>query len=138
VGPGPCRSTDGGDFNSRSDAQVLGDAPDDCAQVLLSKLVRIAGLEPARVAPLPPQSSVSANSTICAQDVHNEPASHRFLKDFLRTPATGAGPVTNSVRKSSVPYCRRRRKESLISTWQRTRLGLAGRIDQRLLTSSPT
>ncbi len=29
-------------------------------------LVRIAGLEPARVAPLPPQSSVSANSTICA------------------------------------------------------------------------
>lgn len=30
------------------------------------KLVRIAGLEPARIAPLPPQSSVSANSTICA------------------------------------------------------------------------
>ncbi len=29
-------------------------------------VVRIAGLEPARVAPLPPQSSVSANSTICA------------------------------------------------------------------------
>ncbi len=29
-------------------------------------MVRIAGLEPARVAPLPPQSSVSANSTICA------------------------------------------------------------------------
>ena len=28
--------------------------------------MRIAGLEPARVAPLPPQSSVSANSTICA------------------------------------------------------------------------
>ncbi len=32
------------------------------------KMVRIAGLEPARVAPLPPQSSVSANSTICAQN----------------------------------------------------------------------
>ena len=29
-------------------------------------LVRIAGLEPARLAALPPQSSVSANSTICA------------------------------------------------------------------------
>ena len=29
--------------------------------------MRIAGLEPARVAPLPPQSSVSANSTICAR-----------------------------------------------------------------------
>jgi hypothetical protein len=29
-------------------------------------LVRLAGLEPARVAPLPPQSSVSANSTISA------------------------------------------------------------------------
>src|SRR5579862_3753640 len=34
----------------------------------LKKLVRIAGLEPARVAPLPPQSSVSANSTICAHE----------------------------------------------------------------------
>ena len=32
-------------------------------------MVRIAGLEPARVAPLPPQSSVSANSTICAEAV---------------------------------------------------------------------
>src|SRR5438105_653311 len=30
------------------------------------KLVRIAGLEPARLAALPPQSSVSANSTISA------------------------------------------------------------------------
>ena len=29
-------------------------------------MVRLAGLEPARVAPLPPQSSVSANSTIRA------------------------------------------------------------------------
>ena len=33
-----------------------------------TKVVRIAGLEPARVSPLPPQSSVSANSTICPQD----------------------------------------------------------------------
>src|SRR5450432_2831229 len=31
-----------------------------------SRLVRIAGLEPAHLAALPPQSSVSANSTICA------------------------------------------------------------------------
>ena len=30
------------------------------------QLVRIAGLEPARLAALPPQSSVSANSTISA------------------------------------------------------------------------
>src|ERR1035437_1910426 len=30
------------------------------------KLVRITGLEPARLSALPPQSSVSANSTICA------------------------------------------------------------------------
>src|ERR1035438_2732552 len=37
----------------------------DCP-IISGKLVRIAGLEPARVAPLPPQSSVSANSTICA------------------------------------------------------------------------
>src|ERR1700744_4495090 len=33
-------------------------------------LVRIAGLEPACLAALPPQSSVSANSTICAQPGH--------------------------------------------------------------------
>ena len=32
----------------------------------LKKMVRIAGLEPARLAALPPQSSVSANSTISA------------------------------------------------------------------------
>src|SRR4051812_31190768 len=32
----------------------------------MEKLVRLAGLEPARVTPLPPQSSVSANSTISA------------------------------------------------------------------------
>src|SRR5580700_3063012 len=32
----------------------------------LEKVVRIAGLEPARLAALPPQSSVSANSTISA------------------------------------------------------------------------
>ena len=30
------------------------------------KMVRIAGLEPARITPLPPQSSASANSAICA------------------------------------------------------------------------
>ena len=34
------------------------------------KVVRIAGLEPAFLAALPPQSSVSANSTICAQPGH--------------------------------------------------------------------
>ena len=32
-------------------------------------MVRLAGLEPARVAPLPPQSSVSANSTISASNL---------------------------------------------------------------------
>ena len=37
-------------------------------------MVRIAGLEPARLAALPPQSSVSANSTICAHGSHNEAA----------------------------------------------------------------
>jgi hypothetical protein len=34
----------------------------------IPKMVRIAGLEPAQVTPLPPQSSASANSAICAQD----------------------------------------------------------------------
>ena len=36
------------------------------------KVVRLAGLEPARVTPLPPQSSVSANSTISAWHATNE------------------------------------------------------------------
>src|SRR6476660_2368909 len=49
-------------------------------------LVRIAGLEPARVAPLPPQSSVSANSTICATGVlHNEAILTPFRKRILPT-----------------------------------------------------
>ena len=37
---------------------------------LRKEMVRLAGLEPARVAPLPPQSSVSANSTISATCLH--------------------------------------------------------------------
>src|SRR6266566_6254512 len=55
------------------------------------KMVRIAGLEPARVAPLPPQSSVSANSTICAQDSHNEAARSRLRKGFYRRRTGDAG-----------------------------------------------
>lgn len=39
------------------------------------KLVRMAGLEPARLAALPPQSSVSANSTTCAKGTHSETTS---------------------------------------------------------------
>ena len=45
-------------------------------------LVRIAGLEPARVAPLPPQSSVSANSTICAPAVIINQAARPCASDF--------------------------------------------------------
>src|SRR5438445_3547409 len=44
------------------------------------KLVRIAGLEPARLAALPPQSSVSANSTISA-------TRHKLKHQKLRTQA---------------------------------------------------
>ena len=36
-------------------------------------MVRTAGFEPAHLAALPPQSSVSANSTTCATTSHNEP-----------------------------------------------------------------
>ena len=42
-------------------------------------MVRLAGLEPARVAPLPPQSSVSANSTISALPV-NKPVLAQLRK----------------------------------------------------------
>ena len=47
-------------------------------------MVRIAGLEPAQVTPLPPQSSASANSAICAQDCRNEAGSGHFRKANLR------------------------------------------------------
>jgi hypothetical protein len=45
-------------------------------------LVRIAGLEPAHLAALPPQSSVSANSTICAT-ANNEAGGGGFRKVIL-------------------------------------------------------
>ena len=47
------------------------------------ELVRLAGLEPARVTPLPPQSSVSANSTISAFNALNEAACPKRRKSFL-------------------------------------------------------
>src|SRR6266478_9079625 len=64
-------------------------------------LVRIAGLEPARVAPLPPQSSVSANSTICAQDNHNETARSRLRKGFSRRRTEGAHFVSITVSSTA-------------------------------------
>src|SRR6185503_21164304 len=48
------------------------------------KLVRIAGLEPARLAALPPQSSVSANSTISATRHKLKQQKHRTQADFGR------------------------------------------------------
>src|ERR1043166_1028015 len=47
------------------------------------KMVRLAGLEPARVTPLPPQSSVSANSTISANGPLNESAWAGWSKSKL-------------------------------------------------------
>src|SRR5262245_51136159 len=49
----------------------------------LKLLVRIAGLEPARVTPLPPQSSASANSAICAS-MCKKPAVGHFCKSICR------------------------------------------------------
>src|SRR3989442_8428622 len=48
------------------------------------KVVRLAGLEPARVAPLPPQSSVSANSTISATT--NNQAGRREVRKGIYFP----------------------------------------------------
>ena len=45
-----------------------------CAGEFEENLVRMAGLEPARVTPLPPQSSASANFATCARNGDNEPA----------------------------------------------------------------
>src|SRR6266568_969483 len=55
------------------------------------KLVRLAGLEPARVAPLPPQSSVSANSTIGALGAHNEPSPAALRKGNIAFRSAGYG-----------------------------------------------
>jgi hypothetical protein len=45
-------------------------------------VVRLAGLEPARVTPLPPQSSVSANSTISATKDNIQPCPRHFASRF--------------------------------------------------------
>src|SRR5436190_24313946 len=56
-------------------------------------MVRIAGLEPARITPLPPQSSASANSAICATGggikQHRPNAASRFWGYWKRCPAKG-------------------------------------------------
>ena len=49
----------------------------------LKKMVRIAGLEPARLAALPPQSSVSANSTISATGRNLNHAPARTQAEFM-------------------------------------------------------
>ena len=46
-------------------------------------MVRIAGLEPARVAPLPPQSSVSANSTISATKAKSKRIAQIRLREAM-------------------------------------------------------
>jgi hypothetical protein len=48
----------------------------------LERVVRIAGLEPACLAALPPQSSVSANSTICATGPNILPADFQEASFF--------------------------------------------------------
>src|SRR2546426_2617483 len=50
----------------------------------LGIMVRIAGLEPARLAALPPQSSVSANSTISATRVHSTIGSRVCKRNLAR------------------------------------------------------
>ena len=62
----------------------------------LKKMVRIAGLEPARLAALPPQSSVSANSTISANRRKLQHAAawtqvHSGLQDLHEAAQTTSG-----------------------------------------------
>ena len=61
---------------------------------------------------------------------------------FLRIENPRAAPrtrrVTKSLTSAPVRSCRRRRKESLISTLRKSRPLGRGQSDQRLLTSSPT
>src|SRR5207244_13032810 len=62
----------------------------------LGIMVRIAGLEPARLAALPPQSSVSANSTISATRRSLKYPAARTQGDFEMASAL-AGPKTQMV-----------------------------------------
>jgi hypothetical protein len=59
---GAAAGDSGGDGAKRdSESETISDT-----HGIKKGMVRLAGLEPARVTPLPPQSSVSANSTISA------------------------------------------------------------------------
>ena len=70
-------------------------------------MVRLAGLEPARVSPLPPQSSVSANSTISATSIHTLPDAARESKrgnyGFRRRDADGC--ERDSPQCGQLVYC---------------------------------
>ena len=68
----------------------LTESPGKCSE----KLVRVAGLEPAHLSALPPQSSVSANSTIRAIEA--------LLNQFTRTSASGfCRRLVNNIRDLS-------------------------------------
>src|SRR5437867_2493228 len=62
------------------------------------ELVRIAGLEPARLAALPPQSSVSANSTISAQG-HFPEEIQTFSRDTYHRNPPVLTPVLTGTKK---------------------------------------
>ena len=63
------------------------------------KLVRIAGLEPARITPLPPQSSASANSAICARV-------GRFVPTTCDRPTRGRFGYSGGLVKLAGPFVR--------------------------------
>src|SRR5437867_12602436 len=77
---------------------------DDCGlpAELAGKLVRIAGLEPARLAALPPQSSVSANSTISATRPNLQQPMARRQADF--------GGDLNQIKRLRSVLARRKRR----------------------------
>ena len=66
------------------------------------KVVRIAGLEPARIAPLPPQSSVSANSTICATACYYEEIQSFSRTSYNQKPAVLTETKKGGLRSDSV------------------------------------
>src|SRR5256885_17216197 len=73
------------------------------------KLVRIAGLEPARLAALPPQSSVSANSTISANRRKLQHATawtqvHSGPPRLHEAPQTTSGTAINFLPNSNSDY----------------------------------
>lgn len=68
-------------------------------------MVRIAGLEPARITPLPPQSSASANSAICAGLAHSITSKRSNNPRRIKQPKHVVKPVASLPKRARRSVC---------------------------------